>query len=215
MLAGMEQAAVLVHGIWMTGLEMAPLAWRLRRCGFIPRTFHYPSVRRAPRENAARLDAFLATLPEPVIHLVGHSLGGIVVAHLFDAFPDQKPGRVVMLGAPLRGSAVAARLARTPWGRAILGRSVEQGLLGGAPRWHGARDLGLIAGTRSLGVGTLVALGRLPRPNDGTVELAATRCDGAREHLVVRHSHFGMLYARDVAAAVCDFLHHGRFQAAA
>ena len=207
----MEQAAVLVHGLWMTGLEMVPLAWRLRRCGFKTHTFHYPSVRRSPRENAAALDAWLRTLPEPVIHLVAHSLGGIVVLHLFDAYPAQKPGRVVLLGSPLKGSAAAARLARTPWGRAILGRSVEQGLLGGAPRWHGARDLGVIAGTRPLGVGALVAPGRLPRPNDGTVELAATRCDGASEHLVMRHSHFGMLYARDVADAVCRFLHHGRF----
>ena len=207
----MEQAAVLVHGLWMTGLEMVPLAWRLRRCGFTTHTFRYPSVRRSPRENAAALDAFLKTLPEPVIHLVAHSLGGIVVLHLFHVFPHQKPGRVVMLGTPLKGSAAAGRLARTPWGRAILGRSVEQGLLGGAPRWHGARDLGIIAGTRPLGVGALVALGRLPRPNDGTVELAATRCDGASEHLVMRHSHFGMLYARDVTDAVCRFLHHGRF----
>lgn len=208
----MKEAVVFVHGIWMTGLELLVLRRRVAACGYVVYPFHYPSLRCSPRQNAERLNAFLQRLDHEVIHLVAHSLGGIVVLHLFDAFPDQKPGRVVMLGTPVRGSVVAERLARSRWTRPFLGRAIEQGLLGDAPRWNSPRELGMIAGTRGIGIGDVLLLGRLPRPNDGTVRLAATETSGLSDRLEVPHSHFGMLYARDVARAICSFLQTGRFR---
>jgi pimeloyl-ACP methyl ester carboxylesterase len=208
----MKEAVVFVHGIWMTGLELLVLRRRVAACGYAVCQFHYPSLRRSPRQNAERLHAFLQGLDYEVIHLVAHSLGGIVVLHLFDAFPDQKPGRVVMLGTPVRGSVVAQRLARCALTRPLLGRAIEQGLLGDEPRWDSPRELGMIAGTRGIGIGEVLLLGRLPRPSDGTVSLAATETSGLSDRLEVPHSHFGMLFARDVARAVCNFLKTGRFR---
>jgi hypothetical protein len=49
--------------------------------------------------------------------------------------------------------------------------------------------------------------------NDGTVAVSETRIPGLADHLVLPHSHIGMLYARDVAAQVAHFLSHGRFAA--
>jgi pimeloyl-ACP methyl ester carboxylesterase len=208
----MREAVVFVHGIWMTGAEMLLLRRRLRQCGFDCYSYRYQSLRRSPRENAANLNNYLQGIPANVIHLVAHSLGGIVLLHLFDQYPQQKPGRVVMLGTPIRGSQAAQKMASSRWLQHLLGRSVERGLLGDAPRWQSDRELGMIAGMEGFGVGKLIMLGKLQQPNDGTVRLAATCSSGIKDHLALPYSHSGMIFARPVANAVCRFLHSGMFE---
>jgi len=48
-------------------------------------------------------------------------------------------------------------------------------------------------------------------PNDGTVAASETVIPGLDDHLELRHSHMGMLFAKDVAAQVAHFLRHSRF----
>ncbi len=206
----MNETVVLIHGIWMTGVELLPLAARLSRAGYPARLFHYHSLLRTPADNAARLDAFLRGIDADVIHLVAHSLGGIVVCHLFDRYPTQRPGRVIMLGTPLRGSAVARRYHRLWLTRPLLGRSTVRGLLGDAPCWSGARRLCMIAGNRGIGIGRLLP-GEPLGPGDGTVALAETRHPAVSRHLEVPFSHFGMLFSRAVADAVVRCLTDGDF----
>ena len=207
----MREAVVLVHGIWMTGAEMLLLRRRLIQCGFDCYSYRYQSLRRTPRENAIRLDQYLQSIRADVVHLVAHSLGGIVVLHLFEQYPRQKPGRVVMLGTPIRGSQAAQKMASSRWLQHLLGRSVERGLLGDAPRWQADRDLGMIAGSEGFGVGKLITQGKLQQPNDGTIRLAATCSSGIKDHLALPYSHSGMIFARPVATAVCRFLQTGKF----
>ena len=207
----MREVVVLIHGIWMTGAEMMILRRRLSRCGFDCYNFRYQSLRRTPRENAVNLNSYLQTISADVVHLVAHSLGGIVLLHLFDKYPQQKPGRVVMLGTPIRGSEVAQKMASSHWMKRLLGRSTERGLLGDAPRWQSTRELGMIAGRQGFGLGKLVMLGKLQQPNDGTVRLDATYSNGIKEHSALPYSHHGMLFARPVAQAVCKFLQSGSF----
>jgi pimeloyl-ACP methyl ester carboxylesterase len=206
-----RETVVFLHGIWMVGAEMSLLRHRVERCGFETCQFRYQSLRKTPRENAAALNGFLHRIDADIIHLVGHSLGGIVILHLFRHFPDQKPGRVVMLGTPVQGSQVADQVQDTGWMKPVLGRATEQGLLGDAPRWESTRELGMIAGTKGIGVGLLLTRGRLPQPHDGTVRLEATQTSGLTDHLAVPYTHSGMLFARPVAQAVCQFLKTGQF----
>lgn len=206
----MREAVVFLHGIWMTGLEMVVLQRRVESCGFQTHQFRYASLWHSPAENAARLDRFLKGIDADVVHIVAHSLGGIVVSHLFADYPMQRPGRVVMLGTPLRGSALAARLARYFVTRPWLGRSIDHGLLGDAPRWKGMRELGMIAGSRGVGMG-LLAFGDLEHPHDGTVAVSETRSSEINAHITVPYSHMGMLLAKPVAALVCSFLSEGVF----
>jgi pimeloyl-ACP methyl ester carboxylesterase len=204
-----KDRAVLVHGIWMSGLEMSLLQQRIRACGFDCHRFHYSSLKLTPAQSAAELHGFLQHLGTGTIHLVAHSLGGIVLLHLFSRFPQQQPGRVVMLGTPVRGSAVAGRLARGGVLRKVLGRSTEAGLLGDVPEWTGGRELGIIAGTQALGLGRLV--GGLEQPSDGTVAVVETRLRGASAYLPLRVSHTGLLFSRRTAQATCRFLRTGSF----
>lgn len=206
----MREVVVFVHGIWACGSELALLRRRVSAAGYQVRQFRYPSLRASPAQNAVRLNAFLQSIDADLIHLVAHSLGGIVLCHLFNDFPAQRPGRVLMLGTPLRGSVVARQLASWPVTRFLLGHAIEQGLLGDGPRWPDARPLGMIAGTHGvLGVGLLV-MGRVPRPHDGTVAVIETESSLVTEHLQVPYGHFSMLFARPIADVVCGFLAQGR-----
>ncbi len=200
---------VFLHGIWMTGFDMALLRRRVRACGFPVRQFSYPGVRLPPRENAARLQRWLAGVEADTVHFVAHSLGGLVVRWLLHDFPDQRPGRVITLGTPHAGSRVAVAVARRPLLRRALGASVEQGLLGGLPSWDESRELGVIAGTREFGIGRWVT--RLTPPHDGTVEVGETRLAGMTDFTTVHATHLGLLYSAAAARQVCAFLASGRF----
>lgn len=210
-MAERTETVVLVHGIWMTGLEMSLLRYRIGRCGYRTRLFRYPSVRRSPIENAVALSGFLQRLGDGKVHLLGHSLGGLVICHLLADSPTQNIERVVMLSSPLRGSALARRLARSRWTRWLLGRSIERGLLGDLPACVVPNGLGMIAGTQGFGIGWLFGGSVLPRPNDGTVALEETEHPAVTDRLIVPHGHFALLFAREVADATCGFLRHGRF----
>jgi pimeloyl-ACP methyl ester carboxylesterase len=205
------EAVVLIHGLWFSGRIMFLLARRLRRRGFVVRAFCYPSVRADLRANAASLASFLDTLDAETVHLVGHSLGGILIRTLFHYHPEQKPGRLVTLGTPHGGCRVAQHLNRHGFWRRVMGRGVAQ-LLAGEPRqWAPpARETGAICGTRSFGLGRFLYRG-LPRPNDGLLTVKESAFPAAREHLALPVSHTGMLFSRAVARQVAAFLADGRF----
>ena len=80
---------------------------------------------------------------------------------------------------------------------------------GGPRRWTQPRELGVIAGSTSAGLGRLVA--DLPVPNDGTVAVEETRIEGTTDHVVLPVTHTGMLVSASVAEHVARFLHSGRF----
>lgn len=207
--AEVAQAVVLVHGIWMARLSMVPLQQRLRRAGFDPHVLSYPSLRATPAQNAARLRALVARLRAPTVHLVGHSLGGLVILHLLEERRPPRLGRTVLLGSPVNGSAVAHLLARSWTTRHLLGRSVVRGLLGEAPRLPPGPEVGVIAGNLAFGVGRLVPV--LAGESDGTVTAAETHLEGAAARLTLPTSHAGLLFDRRVAAATAAFLRSGRF----
>jgi hypothetical protein len=77
-------------------------------------------------------------------------------------------------------------------------------------RWDGRTALGAIAGTRPVGTGRFFA--KFDEDNDGTVAVSETMIPGLTDHLVLPHSHIGMLFAQDVAAQVATFVRTGRFQ---
>ncbi|MGQ0593055.1 MAG: alpha/beta hydrolase [Gammaproteobacteria bacterium] len=210
-----EEAVVLIHGLFMSGWEMALLRRQLAVAGFSTRQFSYPSVRVSPAVAARLLGDFVAGIEAPVVHYVAHSLGGLVLRHFLRGHADlppggHPPGRVVTLATPHQGSRAARALANNPLGRRLLGQSVEQGLLGDAPAWPDQRALGVIAGSRGIGLGRFLA--RLDRPHDGTVAAAETELCAAADRIILPVSHFGSLFSREVADQVIYFLRQGRFR---
>ena len=204
-----KETVVLVHGLWVNGMEMWLLRRRLQAGGYRTRRFSYPSLMNSPFENAMDLNAFAESLDQACIHFVGHSLGGIVIRHLFYHFPQQRPGRVVTLGTPHNGSSAAAGLLRLLPGRLLLGKSIQHGLLGPLPPWPGSHELGSIAGVTRLGLGLLVP--GIEQPSDGTVAVAETRLAGMTDNIEIPASHSSMLFSREACRQTTYFLQTGRF----
>ncbi len=199
---------VLVHGLWMNGLTMLPLAWRLERCGFEVTRYGYQSVRLGLRENARRLAAICEKSGAP-LNLVGHSLGGLLIMTMLRDHPQIKVRRVVLLGSPYANSAAAQGMARFATSRGLLGRTIQDWLRQPRPPIPDGVELGVIAGDVSVGLGRLFT--RLPRPNDGVVILDETHVPGAADSIVLHTSHTAMLVSPAVARAACAFLKNGSF----
>jgi pimeloyl-ACP methyl ester carboxylesterase len=205
------ETIVLIHGLWMSSWCLSLLARRLRRAGFTVHIFSYASVRSDLRDNAGHLQRFLATLPAKHVHLVGHSLGGILIRALYQYFPQQRPGRIVTLGTPHGGCRVARNLSRYAFWRWAMGKGVIQLLSGELSHWTTPpREMGVICGTRSLGMGRLLVRD-LPPPNDGLLTVKESAFPVARQHLALPVSHTGMLFSREVADQAGQFLVNGKF----
>jgi pimeloyl-ACP methyl ester carboxylesterase len=202
---------VFLHGLWLHGPESILLRRRLQRDFRLEvEVFHYPSVAASMAEVTARLQAFIARRAPHELHLVGHSLGGLIAYRFLERFPEQPPGRVVFLGTPALGSRAAIEVSRMQWARALLGRCVAEELLTERRReWSGRRDLGIIAGTLPAGLGQLFV--HFDEASDGSVGLSETRLPGATDHLTLPVSHFGMLLSARVARETGGFLTHGHF----
>ncbi len=206
---------VCVHGFWSHGTGMYLIKRRLEKeFGMRALLFNYPSVRGTLDDNATALARFIAAQAVDGVHIIGHSLGGVLALRMLARFSDAPPGRVVCLGSPLCGSRAANFLSEQNWAEEILGRSLPAGVVHGtASDWasHVAeqREIGVIAGTVPLGFGRLVA--NFAEENDGTVGVSETRLAGSRDHLVLPVSHKGMLVSRDVADQAGSFLKRGEF----
>jgi pimeloyl-ACP methyl ester carboxylesterase len=209
----MRTVVVYVHGLWLTGREGGWLRRRLAQdLNAETLAFSYPSVLADATTNALALRKFLADIRTDTLHLVGHSLGGLLILKLLeDGAAAQLPmGRVVLLGSPVCGSRAALGLAQLPFGKKIMGLSVGEELL--APRerrWDRTRDVGVIAGDLGIGLGRLVGTGGAP--SDGTIRVEETQLEGAADRVVLRVSHTGMLFSAAVAQAASRFLSTGRF----
>jgi pimeloyl-ACP methyl ester carboxylesterase len=211
----MSTVIVYVHGLWQRGTEALWLRRRLaRNLAADVRPFSYPSVAADAGTNARALCKYLTTLDADAVHLVGHSLGGLVIFRLFEedsaAAARLPPGRIVLMGSPFRGSRSAQNLARLPFGKKIMGMGVgEELLVARERRWNGSRELGVVVGNLGVGLGRLV--GTLGGPSDGTILVEETQIEGAADRVVLRVSHTGMLFSAAVANAVGAFLKNGRF----
>jgi pimeloyl-ACP methyl ester carboxylesterase len=202
---------IVAHGLWMTGVEATLFRHRLAQRGFAVRQFHYRSVTAALADVLEELRAEVLALPPPV-HLVGHSLGGLVLLGLAERHPELPIGRVVLLGSPVNGSRAARAFVQLPGASLFFGGLADSELVAERPRrWNHPAALGVIAGSNSMGLGRFI--GHLPLPNDGTVAVDETDLDGATEHLVLPVSHTGLLIADSVVEATVRFLREGRFSA--
>jgi pimeloyl-ACP methyl ester carboxylesterase len=203
---------VLVHGLWMPGVVMAPLGRRLARAGYRCHLFTYASHRRPLEANAEQLSRFAhRRLQGRPAHYIGHSLGGLVVMHMLGAHTELAVGAVVLLGTPAQGCLSARRVEGRRFGRWMLGASTPLWQEGAEAQWTRPEPLGVVAGTAHFGIARAVV--RLPGPNDGVVRVEETAVEGMRERIVLPVAHSAMIVSRRVAAQVLAFLTHGRFAA--
>ena len=195
-------AVVLVHGLAANSLVMAPLARTLG--GFYGQVVNwgYSSLWSPIERHGQRLAALLKGLEERVerVHLVTHSMGGIIARLALAEFQPQRLGRFVMVAPPNRGSHVASQLA--PW----LGRI--------CPPLVQLADCADSLVCR-LPLPQVQELGVIAAATDFLVREPSTRLGCETDHITLPGLHSSLLWRRETAEQVQHFLEHGRFRRAA
>lgn len=209
-MTGAFRTVILVHGLWFGQFGLTLLRRRLVRPGFDCHGFSYPTLRRSLANNAWALFEFARRFEGEPLDFVGHSLGGLVILRMLDEFGGLPPGRVVLLGSPVKGSKVASQAADLKFVRPLVGRA-RSALEYGFNAAPADRETGVIIGTSQIGVGRL--LRRFEQPGDGVVSVDECRLEGAADELVLPVTHTGLVTSKQVAEAVACFLETGRFQA--
>ena len=207
-----RDAVVLVHGLWTSGFEFGVMGRRLRRDhGLEVQVFEYSSMRSDFLETSLRLGRSIDEIEALRVHVIAHSLGGAFVYRMLVETTPARLGNVVLLASPLAGCRAAEGVKRKPMLRPLIGPHAVGELAGGRTRqWPEQVPAGAIAGNRRLGTGQFFA--HFQEENDGTVAVSETRIPGLTDHIVLPHSHMGMLLASDVAEQSAHFLRHSVFE---
>ena len=192
---------MLVPGLWMPAAAMASLARALR--AYEPRVFAYRG-RDCHEQNVEALARFAGD----GACLVGHSLGGVLIYDMLARHPEVSVEAAVLLGAPVRGCLAGRRFGRRALGRWMMGACCSLWSERDA-RWQRSAPLGVVAGTRPVGLGRM--FGALPGPNDGVVCVEETTVDGMAERALVRQGHSMLIVSPSVSALVARFVARGAF----
>ncbi len=206
---------ILLHGMARSARSMKPLASDLCRAGYRVRNQAYPTRPHDVDELSRRyvapaIDACRDGTP---IHVVTHSLGGILIRAYLQNHALPPGSRVVMLAPPNQGSEVADHVRGWPLYRWWMGRVGQQ--LGTGPDAIVHRlgridaELGVIAANRSLQPWFSRLL---PGPDDGAVAVSSTRLPEMRDFIVIDTSHSLLMFNRQVRHQVLQFIRKGRFE---
>jgi pimeloyl-ACP methyl ester carboxylesterase len=206
---------VLLHGLLRSAYSMGLLAHGLAAAGYRVRNVGYPS---RPYDVAGLVERFLRPAIEGCgadrpVHVVTHSLGGILIRFWLQSHRLPPGSRIVMLAPPNHGSEVADLVRDWPVYRWLMGAVGQQ--LGTGPD-------GIVRQLRPIDeeVGVIAAQGSIQPwfsplfrgANDGVVSVESTRLDEMRDFIVVDHSHTLMMFSREVREQVRRFLAEGRFR---
>jgi pimeloyl-ACP methyl ester carboxylesterase len=210
-----REKVILLHGLGRTRWSFWRLEQALRHDGYAVVNRTYPSrahpIVALARDWLAPLIAAQGAAPR--LHLVTHSMGGILLRCYLRDHPVPNLGRVVMLAPPNAGSELADRLKPTWLYRTINGPAGQELGTEDLPRalgpWPaGQGELGIIAGDRSLNP---LFSSWLPGPSDGKVTVASTRLAGMADFMVVPSSHTWLAWRGAVIRQIRLFLRSGRF----
>lgn len=211
----MTEAVAVLHGILQPAFSMLPLCRSLEAKGYSVLNVSYPSTAHAIEDLAGMVSAPIAAHGASVngrLHLVGFSMGGLVIRALLKQGVPEKLGRVVMIGTPNHGSEVADFLKGFGPYRYLYGPSgqqlvTDQGAFSSVFANDGM-DLGIIAGN---GAYNPLARHLIGKPSDGRVSVESTRLECAADHLVVRSNHTMLPQIPEVWRQTASFLKEGRF----
>ena len=195
-----RELVVLTHGFMANRWLLTPLARRLRKRGWQTSLWGYQSLTPSVLTHAARFADELARVAQTpgidTLHVVAHSMGGIVTRAALSRYTPEKLGRLVMLAPPNRGSFVATATAGL-MGR--LFRPVSE--LTTAPESlvnRLAEPIGVETGVIAAGF-------------DQLVSLESTRLAMPHQHITLPCMHSSLLFRRDAARLTAEFLERGVF----
>jgi pimeloyl-ACP methyl ester carboxylesterase len=196
---------LLLHGLGRTSVSMLPLGAALAEQHYRVMNIGYPSKSASIEEltDAAlttHIARIIATEPEAEIHIVTHSLGGILARNYLSTADGSHIRSVVMLAPPHQGSHMADRWSSTALGRYVLGPAISE------------LRTDETSFVRVLPTPTNVPIGIIVGAYDAKVSLADAWYTTTTSMVVVPYQHTFIMQQLDTIKYILSFLNTNKFE---
>ena len=203
-----DATIVLLHGQGRTRLSMLVLCKRLRSAGYQTLNFPYNQTIHSLDEISGQLVEFIGQkVKTSDYHLIGHSLGNVIIRNAFrKEYPDGL-GKIVMLAPPNQPAHLAKLLKKNPVYRIFTGDSgqklSEEDFYSDLP--VPTVPFGVIAGDKGQSL-------TFSEPNDAVVTVESTKLDGMADWILLHHGHTFIMNCKDTFEHCRHFLEEGSFK---
>jgi len=208
---------ILLHGLGRTSRSMNKIVAALSRASYRAINIDYPStqqeIRSLVRDYVTPAVAHCLRQGASKIHIVSHSMGGILIRDYLQQNTLPQGSRIVMLSPPNHGSEAAEFLKRFGVFRWLLGPAALQ--LGNGtnsvPNTLNpiAYELGILTGNKSSDPWFAWLMSG---PNDGKVSVESAKLPEMTDFRVVNCGHTMIMRSGTVIQQIIAFLRLGRFE---
>lgn len=209
------KAVILIHGLIRSSKSMARMRVPFEKDGYLVFGFDYASTQHSIVDAAGHLREAIASLDGvEEINFVVHSMGGLVVRTYLKDGADPRIQRMVMLGVPNQGAALADIAKDWQLFKTLFGPSGQElvtdgkGLIKNLPTPE--FEFAIIAGSRGTAQGFNPLI---PGDDDGTVSVESARLPGARDFMTSQCLHSFLMYRAENVAASVRFIETGKLRA--
>ena len=210
--ADAQELVLLLHGLGRSNIAMWRLADRLEDANYKVQRIGYHSIGTTLAEVLTDITGQInqcCAEDQRKIHLVGHSLGGLLIRAYLQDNQLLNLGRVVLIGTPNKGTEIANWLGDNPAVKLLTPIAAElsthqDSFPNRLPLPY--YPVGVIAGVVDRDNENY-----LPGRDDGMVSVESTKLEGMRDFIEISSGHSMMRYNDEVAQQAINFLQQGRF----
>ncbi len=212
------QCVILLHGLARTSHSMDKMELALNDAGYSTANVDYPSRSMKIQDlTDLAMDEGLNVCQSKnakTIHLVTHSMGGILARYYLAKNKLSQLGHLVQLAPPNRGSLVTDQFRQEHWYKWVTGPAGQQLGTGkdGIPSLLGAVDYstGVVAGNEHSPLDNWLAE-IIPGEDDGKVSVDHAKVEGMSDFIVLPYTHISIMKQDEVIQQTLYFLKYGSF----